>query len=379
LLNHNRAWAEVNLSHIAHNTQAIRGIVPARTSVIAVVKADAYGHGMIPVARTVLENGADSLGVALCEEGMALREAGITAPVLVMGATPEPMMRAGVRLELTQSVFSAAGARDLSSAAKQHNKRAQIHIKIDTGMGRLGFPPTPAGVDAICEIARDPRLDVGGIFTHCATADMPDNDFVHEQHSRFTRLLDELKERGLDIPVKHMCNSAATARKHPGFFMDAVRVGIMLYGLLPSPEMAEICRPLALKPAMGLFAQVTMVKELPAGVGISYGHRFTTARPSRIAVISIGYADGYPRRLTNIGRVMIRGRPAPIAGTVCMDQCMADVTGIPGAAPGDTVALLGTTGESLCADALAGLLGTINYEIVCGIGKRVPRVYTNEN
>jgi alanine racemase len=289
-----------------------------------------------------------------------------------------------VRLGLTQTVFNPAGAKALSEAAGGLGKRVPIHIKIDTGMSRLGFLPRAESIDAICEIARDPCLDVQGIYTHCATSDALSNGFVYEQQNRFHWVLAQLKKRGLDIPVKHISNSGAVAQTlrpsgFPGLFMDAVRVGILLYGLPPSHEMAEICLPLGLKPAMRLYSQVSMVKELAAGVGISYGHLFTTTRPTTIAVIPVGYADGYPRRLTHGGRVRIRGRFAPIVGAICMDQCMADVTDIPGVTPGDTVHMLGTPEEGIGADNLADIVGTISYEIVCGIGKRVPRVYINGN
>jgi len=381
--NYRRAWAEIDPSHIAHNLRVVRGIIPSRTSLMGIVKGDAYGHGIVPVAETLLQNGADVLGVAICEEGITLREAGMSAPILIMGFTPEVLLGETVRLGLTQTVFNPMGAKALSGAAKRLGKRARVHIKIDTGMSRLGFLPTDESMEAICEIARDPMLDVQGIYTHCATSDALENAFVYEQQARFARVLGALEGRGLHIPVKHMSNSGAVIQKfltsdefHRSISLDMVRVGILLYGLPPSHEMEDVCRPLNLRPAMRLLSQVSMVKELAAGVGISYGHRFTTARPTTIAVIPVGYADGYPRRLTEGGRVLIRGKYAPIVGAICMDQCMADVTDIPGVSPGDTVTMLG---NGISADDLADAVGTISYEIVCGIGKRVPRVYINGN
>jgi alanine racemase len=379
-MNYKRAWTEINLSHIAHNLLAVRRLVPKRTRLMGIVKGDGYGHGIVPVANKLLANGADCLGVAICEEGMALRDAGILAEVLVMGFTPEPLLDEVVRLGLVQTVFHPSGAKALAAAAKKAQKRVPVHIKIDTGMSRLGFLPKPESIDAICEIARDPVLEVSGIYTHCATSDALENGFVYEQYTRFAWVLGELENRGLRIPVKHMANSGAVAQtlfapdSHK-FFMDVVRVGILLYGLPPSHEMEEVCKPLSLKPAMRLYSQVSMVKELAVGVGISYGHMFTTTRPTTIAVIPVGYADGYPRRLTNGGRVLIKGKTAPIVGAMCMDQCMVDVTDIPRVQPGDTVTLLGSKDENICADDLADTVGTISYEIVCGIGKRVPRVY----
>jgi alanine racemase len=379
-MNYRRAWAEINLAHLTHNLKAIRAIVPQRTKIMGIVKADGYGHGAVPVASTLLSHGVSEIGVAICEEGITLREGGITAPVLVMGFTPDALLNEAIHLDLTQTIFNPVGAAALSAAAGRLNKRAALHIKIDTGMSRLGFLPKPESIDAVCEIARDPRLDIRGIYTHCATSDALDNGFVYEQYNRFAWVLDELEKRGLRIPVKHMSNSGAVMQTlhDPNLqhiSMDTARVGVLLYGLPPSHEMEGTCRPLGLKPVMRLYTQVSMVKELAAGVGVSYGHLFTTAQPTTIAVLPVGYADGYPRRLSQGGRVMIRGKHAPIVGAICMDQCMVDVTGIPGASPGDPVTMLGTPEEGIGADDLAGIVGTISYEIVCGIGKRVPRVY----
>lgn len=381
-MNYRRVWAEINLAHIAHNLQAVCGVVPDKTLVMGIVKADGYGHGAVEVAKTMLDNGAATLGVAICEEGITLREAGINAPMLVMGFTPAPLLSEVVWRELTQTIFSPQGAAALAATAQQLNKRAKVHIKIDTGMSRLGFLPTQESIHAICEIARNPHLIVEGIYTHCATSDALENSFVFEQQHRFNWVLNELKKRGLSIPIKHMANSGALVQQFlpnapQGLTLDAVRVGILLYGLPPSYEMQDICRPLGLKSAMHLYAQVSMVKDVDAGVGVSYGHLFTTQRPTRIAVIPVGYADGYPRRLTQGGKVIIRGQFAPVIGAICMDQCMVDVTDIPHVTAGDTVTLLSNVGECLSADDLANIVGTISYEIICGIGKRVPRVYIN--
>ncbi|MCL2188388.1 MAG: alanine racemase [Defluviitaleaceae bacterium] len=383
-MNYRRVWAEINLAHIARNLRAVKGIIPPDTHFMGIVKADGYGHGLVEAAKTMLAGGANSLGVAICEEGIALREAGITAPILIMGFTPAPLLSEAVWRELTQTVFSLEGARALSATARQLNKRAKVHIKIDTGMSRLGFLPKEESIHAICEIARDPQLEVEGIYTHCATSDALDNTFVYEQQTRFAWVVTELEKRNLRVSLKHMANSGAVAQGllpvYPqGLTLDAVRVGILLYGLPPSHEMEEVCKPLNLQPAMRLYAQVSMVKQLAEGVGISYGHLFKTKRPTTIAVIPVGYADGYPRRLTHGGRVLIRGKFAPIVGAICMDQCMVDVTDIEGVKAGDTVTMLGSTSEGIGADDLADIVGTISYEIICGIGKRVPRVYINGN
>jgi len=392
-MEYQRAWAEINLDNLAHNVKVIRGRLPSDTALMGIVKADGYGHGAVRVAATMLRSGADSLGVAICEEGLQLREAGISGSILVMGFTPEPLIASVVRNNLTQTIFSLEGARTLSKIAARHNTRAAIHIKIDTGMSRLGFLPNKDSIDAICAIAEDSNLFIQGIYSHCATSDQLDHGFVLEQEARFNWVLEELGQRGLNIMQRHLANSGAVAQTlrsedslisgygvplcGDSILKDVARVGILLYGLPPSSEMAGICAPLGLKPVMRLMAQVSSVKRLPAGVGVSYGHIYKTERESIIAVLPIGYADGYPRRLSRRGRVLINGKLAPIAGAICMDQCMVDVTDVPGVAAGNTAVLLGNKDEQICADDLADIVGTISYEVVCGIGKRVPRVYVS--
>ena len=373
-----RAWAEINLAHLSHNLKVIRKNLHPHTQLMGIVKADAYGHGALPVARVLLEGGADTLGVAMCEEGIELREGGIKAPVLIMGFTPEPLLHEVVRLDLTQTVFDLSGAKALAACAGRLNKRAMIHIKVDTGMSRLGFLPTPQSVQEICQIAANPHLHVAGIYTHLATSDATENSFMFEQLSRFRWVLDELAGRGVHIKEKHIANSGAFSHMAYGegyhdFCLDAARVGIMLYGYPPSAEMIPACAHLGLKPVMRLMSRVSMLKDLDAGVGISYGHLYKTDKKSQIAVLPIGYADGYPRRLSSGGKVLVNGQFAPVAGAICMDQCMIDVTGIKDVNPGDPVVMMGEPGVS--ADDLAETVGTISYEILCGIGKRVPRIY----
>ena len=295
-----------------------------------------------------------------------------------MGFTPEPLLDEAVRLNLAQTIFTLDGANTLGNSAARLNKRAAIHIEIDTGMSRLGFLPTQKSINQICEIAANPNLNVVGIYTHLATSDELDDSFMREQLTRFKWLLKELTNRGLDIPEKHISNSGAfshicSSDEYQDFYLDNVRVGVMLYGYPPSAEMGKLCAPLGLKPVMRLMSRVSMVKELDAGVGISYSHIYKTTRKSTIAVLPIGYADGYPRRLSYGGRVLINGSFAPISGAICMDQCMVDITDIPNVKPGDPVVMMGE--EGICADNLAEIVGTISYEILCGIGKRVPRVY----
>jgi alanine racemase len=375
-MKYQRAWAEINLSNLSYNLTAVKTHITGNVNIMGIVKADGYGHGAVAVANTLLPN-VQSLGVAICEEGVLLRENGITAPVLIMGFTPEPLLPYVLENNLIQTVFSADGAKILAKHAAAYNKRAAIHIKIDTGMSRLGFLPNEKNLEEICEIAQNPNLFLAGIYTHFATSDALENDFMHEQQARFSWVISELEKRGLKIPMKHAANSGALVQALRGAavptFLDAVRPGILLYGHAPSAETAEICGQLNLKPVMRFMSQISMVKQLPEGVGISYGHIYKTARPSVIAVLPVGYADGYPRRLSHGGKVLVNGKLAPIAGAICMDQCMIDVTDIPGVKAGDPVEMLGA--EKISAESLAKTVGTISYEILCCIGKRVPRVY----
>lgn len=376
-MTYRRAWAEINLSNLAHNLNIIKLHNFKNTHIMGIVKADAYGHGAVPVARAMLDGGVNSLGVAICEEGITLRENAIFAPVLIMGFTPEPLLHEVVRLNLTQTVFSLCGAKELAAQASRLSKQATVHIKVDTGMSRLGFLPTLESVNQICEIAENANINIAGIYTHLATSDEIETGFMIEQLSRFKWVLSELEKRGLNIPERHIANSGAFSHmlmpNYESFFMNTVRLGIMLYGYPPSPQMAGNCAPLGLKPVMRLMSRVSMVKELDENVGISYGHIYKTTRKTKIAVLPIGYADGYPRRLSHGGKVIIGQNFAPVAGAVCMDQCMVDITDIQNVNANDPVIMMGEKG--VCADNLAEIVGTISYEILCGIGKRVPRVY----
>ena len=376
-MSYQRAWAEIYLANLTHNLAAVKKLTPS-TSLMGIIKADAYGHGAVPVAKSLIDGGVSSFGVAIFEEALELRENGINENILIMGFTPEQLLGEVVRYNLTQTVFSVEGALALAVEAKKQNTRATVHIKVDTGMSRLGFLPNQESIDAICEIASNKNLIVEGIYTHCATSDSLENSFVFKQQARFQWVLNQLHNQGINIPIKHMANSGAIVQtmlgvEGAGVCYNRVRPGILLYGYPPSGEMIPTCESLGLKPVMRLMTQVSMIKHLPADVGISYGHMYTTKRPSVIAVLPVGYADGYPRRLSKGGRVVINGKFAPIAGAICMDQCMIDVTDIPDVKPGDPVTMMGDAG--ICADNLAETVGTISYEILCGIGKRVPRVY----
>lgn len=375
-MNEQRVWAEVDLDHIAHNIVQIRNHIPQPVKIMAVVKADGYGHGAVETAKVLLYHGADAIGVAICDEGIALRENHIFVPILVLGFTPEPRFDDMIRHDLTQTVFSLDMARALSRAAVRLGKKVRIHIKVDTGMSRLGFLPTETAAKEIEEITRLPQLVAEGIYTHFATSDSLDKSFTEEQFERFVRFMEVLEGRGVRIPVRHVSNSGAL-KDCPSMNMDMVRTGILLYGHAPAVEVGT--GPLSLLPAMSLKTRVSMVKKIDADVSVSYGRTFYTNRKTTVATVPVGYADGYFRGLNRGGRVLVGGGSAPIIGNICMDQFMIDITDIPNVRAGDEIVLMGRQGDSeITADELAAILHTISYEILCGVGKRVPRVYIKD-
>jgi Alr-MurF fusion protein len=366
-------WLEVDLEAIGRNTRLIKDLVGPRVAVLASLKADAYGHGALGVARTVLRNGATWLGVATVSEARPLREAGITAPVLVFGFIPAWQAREAVRLDLRATVYTLDAARALSHAAEDLGRSCGVHIKIDTGMGRLGL--RAEALDAVLvyveEIRSLPGLVVEGIYTHFATADSADQTYALRQLDRFEHLLHALAARDLRPAVVHAANSAATLTL-PAARYDLVRPGIALYGLSPSED---VRLPEGFTPALAFKTQVALVKEVPAGEGISYGATYMTPKPTLVATLPVGYADGFRRGPSNWGEVLVRGQRAPLLGRVCMDQCMIDVTDIPGVRIGDEVVLIGRQGDAeLTAEEVAARLGTIHYEVVAELLARVPRV-----
>jgi len=373
----NRAWAEIDLDAIAHNVREIRKITGPRVEIMGVVKADAYGHGVREVVRTLLENGVTQLAVSMLDEAIQIRQMGINVPILVLSYTDPVRAEEIVHYGITQTVFSHDLAKALSEAAVKLGKSARVHIKIDTGMTRVGFMPGYSAVKHIMEIGKLPGVVIEGLFTHFASADEKDPEYTKLQFERFISLCNELGRVGIHVPVKHVCNSAATIQ-FPEMHLDMVRPGIILYGLYPSNEVDK--HKISLKPAMSLKANVIFVKDVEKGVCISYGRTFKTARPSKIATIPIGYADGYTRLLSNKGKVLINGEFAPIVGRICMDQCMIDVTDLKSEVKvGDEVVLFGRQGDkSIEVEEVADLIGTINYELVCIVGKRLPRVYLKD-
>ncbi len=370
----NRAWAEINLDNIAHNVREIRKIVNKRAEVMGVVKADAYGHGVMEVTRTLLDNGVSRLAVSMLDEAIQLRRNGIDIPILILSYTDPVRAEDIINYNVTQTVFSHDLAEALSDAAVRLGHKVKVHIKIDTGMTRVGFMPGYNAVKNVVAISKLPGIIIEGLFTHFASADEKDKSYSYMQLERFMSICTELQRIGIHIPIKHVANSAAII-EFPEMHLDMVRPGIILYGYYPSSEVNK--HKLLLKPAMTLKANVILVKEVENNTSVSYGRVFTTKRRSRIATIPIGYADGYSRLLTGKANVLINGELAPVVGTICMDQCMVDITDIDSNVKvGDEVVLFGKQMEKeIKVEELANLIGTINYEIISVVGKRIPRVY----
>ncbi len=382
---HPLIWAEIDLNAIANNARELRRRTDPSAKLMAVVKANGYGHGAAEVARTALANGAEWLGVARLPEAIPLREAGLDAPMLVFGYTPPADAGRLVDFDLRQSVYSLDAARAYSAAAAARGRRIRVHMKVDTGMGRLGMVPAAlsgktsghaVGEDFIREataIARLPGLDAEGIFTHFAAADRADTSCAGRQLALFLEVLSSLRARGLEFALRHAANSAAVIGI-PESHLDLVRPGIALYGLRPSEEVD--LAGIFLKPAMALKTRIVHLKAVPAGTCISYGMTYRTSHPTVIATIPAGYADGYRRRLSSRGEMLVGGRRVPVVGRVCMDLSMLDVGAVPGIQVEDEVVIFGEQdGKSISADDIARTLNTINYEIVCDLTARVPRVY----
>lgn len=366
-------WLEIDLSAIGRNTQLIKDLVGPDVAVLASLKADAYGHGALRVARTVLHHGATWLGVATVSEAAPLRAAGVAAPILVFGYTAPWQAREAVRLDLRLTVYELESAQALSRAAGDLGRAVRVHVKVDSGMARLGLRAEDADgvVRFVAALGALPGLVVEGVFTHFATADSADQTYARRQLDRFNRVLAALDAAGLRPPLTHAANSAALLTLPEARF-DLVRPGVAIYGLAPS---AEVRLPPGFRPALAFKTQVAQVKEIPAGEGVSYGATYITTAPTRIAVLPVGYADGFRRAPADWGEVLIHGHRAPLRGRVCMDQCMVDVTRIPGVRLGDEVVLIGGQGEDeLTAEAVAERLGTIAYEVVAALLARVPRV-----
>jgi alanine racemase len=368
-------WAEINLDNLENNMREIRRTSGSK-EVIAVVKADGYGHGAMDIAPLLLESGATRLAVAVITEAEELRRGGIGAPIMILGYTPLEFVREVIEDNLEITVYSYEYAEKLSKEAQSFGKSVKIHIALDTGMGRIGFLPQEESVENVYKISKLPNIIIEGLFSHFSSSDEKDKTYTKEQIKKFHWFDNKLKTRGVNINIRHIANSAAIIDM-PETHFDAVRPGIILYGYYPSDEVTK--DNITLKPVMSLKANVINVKWLPAGEYISYGRKFRTERESCIATLPIGYADGYTRLLFEKAKVLVKGRFAPVVGRICMDQCMIDVTDIEGVGIGDEVTLMGEAdGLKFTADDIAKLLGTINYEVICMISKRVPRVFVKD-
>lgn len=368
-------WAEIDLDKAAYNMKNIKKLVKDK-EVIAVVKADCYGHGADDLAPVFLENGASRLAVAILTEGIELRKKNITAPIMILGYTPLELGEELINNDIEQTVYDLEYAKKLSNIAEKLGKKAKIHIALDTGMGRIGFIPNEESIEAVEKIASLNGIEIIGIFTHFSTADEYDKTYTNEQFKKIKDFIAELEKRNINIPLKHVSNSGAIMDM-PETYLDAVRAGIILYGYYPSNEVNK--EKLDIKPILTLKTTVSHVKEVEEGTSISYGRTFITERKSKIATIPIGYADGYSRLLSGKAKVIINGKFAPVVGRICMDQCMIDVTDIGEVKVGDEVILLGEEGNlKFNADDFAEIMGTINYEITCMLKQRIPRVYIKE-
>lgn len=363
-------WAEINLGNVAHNVKAFRRLIPLPTRLMAVVKAEGYGHGAVEVGRAALAAGADWLAVALVEEGIRLRQAGLAAPILVLGYLPPDAMGAVIQYHLTPGLVDLASLEMLEDEARLQRKKVGVHLKIDTGMGRLGARGS-AGLELVARVLKSSHLELEGVYTHFAAADTEDKSFTLTQLDKFKSIVETIKKEKPQI-IAHCANSAA-GLEIPEAYLDMVRIGISLYGLYPSPEVKPV---IELRPVMSLHTNIAFVKEVPEGTPISYGCTYVTPRPSRIATLPLGYADGYMRLLSGKANVLIGGQRVPQVGRICMDYCMVDVTDLPDAGVGEPVVIFGSQGnQNISVDELAELIGTINYEIVCAVSARVPRYY----
>ena len=359
--------AVINLGAISHNIAAIRKRIGNKRGLMAVVKADGYGHGAVEVSRVALRSGADSLGVALPEEGQLLREAGIEAPILVLGLIQPEEAYKVVNSRLAQTVTSVELLEALNQEGHKAATEVKVHVKVDTGMGRIGVKPEEA-VSFIRKVKSFKSLNLEGLFSHFSSADEKDKASSQRQLQLFDQVIHEVQLAGIELPKKHIANSAAVLDL-PESYYDMVRPGIMVYGLYPS---REVSHSIELKPAMTLKTRVSAVKVVPPGTPISYGRTFITKKKTMVVTLPVGYADGYRRLLSNRGEVLIKGRRVPLIGRVCMDTCMVDVSDVEDVQPGDEVILFG---EEISVDEVAASSGTIVNEVVCAVGKRVPRVY----
>lgn len=370
-------WVEISLDAIRHNVAAFRRALPEGIRLMAVIKANAYGHGAVEIARAAERCGIDYLGVAFLDEALQLREAGIRAPLFVLGYTPPRGLDLAAEYDIAIGLYDDKVLEAIADGANRRSKPLKVHIKIDSGMGRLGLADAGEAVRFIERALETPGLAVEGLYTHYAKADETDKSYTETQYRKFADIAEHFRRRGISFPCLHAGNSA-TGIDTPAWTFNMLRLGISLYGLYPSPEVNR--ERVSLRPVMAYKTKIIHLKELPPGSGISYGAIYKTSGTERIATLPVGYADGYSRLLTGKAEVLIRGQRAPVVGRICMDQCMVDVTHIPDAVVGDEAVLFGRQHDAeISADEVASWLGTINYEVTCMVDHRVPRIYVRDN
>ncbi len=369
----NRTWAEINIDALKSNAANIRKITNPNSKIMAVVKADAYGHGYKECCMALLESGVDAFAVAMVDEAKELRRVGIEVPILILGATFAEEAKEIVENDIMPTVYNYEYAKCLSDTASLLGKTVKVHLKVDTGMSRLGFVSgenNEAVIAEIVKISKLPHLEIDGIFSHFACADEENRDYTKMQLDRFLNLVAGLSEVGIEIPCKHIANSAGIMM-YPEAHLDMVRAGVILYGYYPSEEVDK--SRLELSPVMTLKSRITLVKEVEDGVGVSYGKTYITDKKTKIATIPVGYADGYPRCLSHKAKIEAGGELCNVIGRICMDQCMIDVTNVNNINIGDEVIIFGD--GQITADSVANWMNTINYEVLCLVSKRIPRIY----
>ena len=365
-------WVEVSLDAIEANVKSFKKHIQESSRLMAVVKADGYGHGAVEVAKAAIQSGADYLGVAFLDEALKLREAGISTPILILGYTPLAAVREAVKNDISITIFTDESITEIKNAAEAFHKTVKVHLKIDSGMNRIGIRDQQEALRICKIISASPGILLEGIFTHFADADNLDSTYTYKQFEHFTTIISYMEANDIDIPIKHCCNSAATI-VYPEFHLDMVRVGISLYGLYPNDQLRE---KIQLKQAMSFKTKPVMIKRLEADQPISYGCTYTPDKKSTIATLPVGYADGFSRQLSNRGNVTVNGFRAPIVGRICMDQTMIDVTEMTAINTNNIITLFGDPNDGyISLGEVADQMNTIHYEAACLIGKRVPRIY----
>ncbi|WP_083657142.1 alanine racemase [Poseidonibacter parvus] len=368
-------WAEINLDNLAHNMKETRRVVNKNTLITAVIKADGYGHGAVCIGQTLLDNGANRFAVATLSEAIQLRASFPNTEIMVLGYTPNDLTEDILANNIIQTIYTLEQAEYFSKLALLSNKKITVHIKLDTGMNRLGMQESQETIDTILQMSKLEGLFIEGIFTHFAMADEIDKEYTNNQVKKYKRIVNTLEENGLNIPIKHVSNSAAIIDM-PELNMDMVRAGIMLYGLYPSKNVNQ--NNVNLKEVMCLKAKISQVKEIPKGTGVSYGLKYKCTKNSKVATLPIGYADGLTRMLSGKASTMLQNKKVPIIGNICMDQCIIDISGLDAKIDDEVVLFGGNDKNGISITSVSELLNTINYEIVCMVDKRVPRVYIKD-